>query len=62
MLPNPVYGSWDQILPASVQERMSLLKRAKNLASLESNDERSLLPVADVCAGGNLRQGRGILM
>jgi acid phosphatase len=30
MLPNPVYGSWDQILPKTVQERMGLLKRAVN--------------------------------
>jgi len=32
MLPNPVYGSWDQILPKTVKERMELLKRATNLA------------------------------
>jgi len=32
MLPNPVYGSWDQILPKSVNERMELLKRASNSA------------------------------
>ena len=30
MLPNPVYGSWDQILPKTVKERMDLLKRASN--------------------------------
>jgi 5'-nucleotidase (lipoprotein e(P4) family) len=36
MLPNPVYGSWDQILPKTVQERLNLLKRAKNLAFVEA--------------------------
>jgi acid phosphatase len=30
MLPNPVYGSWDQVLPKTAQERLGLLKRAKN--------------------------------
>ena len=30
MLPNPVYGNWDQILPKTVKERMNLLKRANN--------------------------------
>jgi len=30
MLPNPVYGNWDQILPKTVKERMDLLKRANN--------------------------------
>ncbi len=30
MLPNPVYGSWDQILPKTIKERMDLLKRASN--------------------------------
>lgn len=30
MLPNPVYGNWDQILPKTVKERMNLLKRARN--------------------------------
>jgi acid phosphatase len=32
MLPNPVYGSWDQILPKSINERMDLLRRANNAA------------------------------
>jgi len=32
MLPNPVYGSWDQILPKGARERMAHLKRAKNQA------------------------------
>jgi 5'-nucleotidase (lipoprotein e(P4) family) len=36
MLPNPVYGSWDQILPRTAQERMSLLKRASNSAFVEA--------------------------
>jgi len=36
MLPNPVYGSWDQILPKSVQERMDLLKRAGNAMFVEA--------------------------
>jgi acid phosphatase len=36
MLPNPVYGSWDQILPKTIRERMDLLKRAGNPAFVES--------------------------
>ena len=28
MLPNPVYGDWDQILPKTIRERMDLLKRS----------------------------------
>jgi predicted secreted acid phosphatase len=36
MLPNPVYGSCDQILPKTVQERLNLLKRAKNPAFVEA--------------------------
>ena len=37
MLPNPVYGSWDQILPKTVRERMDLLKRSSNPAFVEAN-------------------------
>jgi 5'-nucleotidase (lipoprotein e(P4) family) len=37
MLPNPVYGSWDQILPKPVQERMQLLKRANRPAFVKAN-------------------------
>ena len=36
MLPNPVYGSWDQILPKTVKERMDLLKRASNPAFVKA--------------------------
>jgi len=36
MLPNPVYGSWDQILPKTVRERMDLLKRSSNPAFVEA--------------------------
>jgi 5'-nucleotidase (lipoprotein e(P4) family) len=36
MLPNPVYGSWDQILPKTVKERMDLLKRASNPAFVDA--------------------------
>ena len=36
MLPNPVYGSWDQILPKTVKERMDLLKRASNSQFVEA--------------------------
>jgi 5'-nucleotidase (lipoprotein e(P4) family) len=36
MLPNPVYGSWDQILPKTVKERMDLLKRASNPKFVEA--------------------------
>jgi predicted secreted acid phosphatase len=36
MLPNPVYGSWDQILPKTIKERMDLLKRANNPAFVEA--------------------------
>jgi acid phosphatase len=31
MIPNPVYGNWDQILPKTTRERLSLLNRASNL-------------------------------
>ncbi len=37
MLPNPVYGSWDQILPKTVQERMDLLKRANAPTFVKGN-------------------------
>jgi 5'-nucleotidase (lipoprotein e(P4) family) len=30
MLPNPVYGNWDQILPKTAGERLDLLNRASN--------------------------------
>ena len=36
MLPNPVYGNWDQILPKTVRERMDLLNRASNPAFVEA--------------------------
>ncbi len=36
MLPNPVYGSWDQILPKTIKERMDLLKRASNRAFVKA--------------------------
>lgn len=41
MLPNPVYGSWDQILPKTVQERMGLLKRAKNQEFVKTKPQNS---------------------
>ena len=30
MIPNPVYGNWDQILPKTTRERLDLLSRASN--------------------------------
>jgi 5'-nucleotidase (lipoprotein e(P4) family) len=36
MLPNPVYGSWDQILPKTIKERMGFLKRASNPAFVDA--------------------------
>ena len=28
MLPNPIYGGWDQMLPKTLRERMLLLRRS----------------------------------
>jgi len=36
MLPNAVYGSWDQVVPKTVQERVDLLKRANNPSFVEA--------------------------
>jgi len=36
MLPNPVYGSWDQILPKTIKERLDLLKRANSPKFVEA--------------------------
>lgn len=43
MLPNPVYGSWDQVLPKKVQERMGLLKRATNQEFVKTKPQSSEL-------------------
>jgi len=36
MLPNPVYGDWDRVLPGEAAERIQFLKRANNPAFVEA--------------------------
>jgi acid phosphatase len=36
MIPNPVYGNWDQILPKTTRERLDLLNRASNLKFVDA--------------------------